>query len=298
MLKAAIKDWKTKPLGELLDVQNGYAFASEQFSKNGGMPLIRIRDLKGGRETEVRFEGDFDEKYVVKSGDLLIGMDGEFRCHKWQGPDALLNQRVCRLIDFSPEVLPEFVFHGVNPHLKVIEDNTPFVTVRHLSARKIKEIDFAYPSLSEQCRVVARIKECMERVEVIERFRKEAIEEIDATLPSLLNETFLNLAETYELVEIGDVAAETRYGTSRKCSTTPKGTAILRIPNVAKGFVNFDNLKYCLLEAKELKYLTLKKGDLLFVRTNGSRDLVGRCAIYEGNGDNQEHGFASYLINR
>ena len=32
------------------------------------------------------------------------------------------------------------------------------------------------------------------------------------------------------------------------------------------------------------------------MRTNGSRDLVGRCAIYEGTGDDLEHAFASYLI--
>jgi len=188
---------------------------------------------------------------------------------------------------------PEYLFFLLNNEAFWIRGGSaqPFVKIKDSLNQKIP-----LPPIEEQHRIVSRIKECMERVEEIERLRKQAIEEIDATLPSLLNETFLNLTEAYEMVEIGDVAAETRYGTSRKCSTIPKGTAILRIPNVAKGFVNFDNIKYCSLEAKELKYLTLKKGDLLFVRTNGSRDLVGRCAIYEGNGDNQEHGFASYLI--
>ena len=292
----APKGWKTKPIGQLLDVQNGYAFASEQFSQSSGKPLIRIRDLKNGHQTEINYQGEYDEKFVVHAGDLLIGMDGEFRCYQWKGIDALLNQRVCRLVDFADEIIPEFVLFGVNSHLKVIEENTPFVTVRHLSAKKVKAIDFAYPSTDEQHRIVAHIKECMERVEEIEGLRAETVSEAEATLPSLLNESFLDLFENYDMAEIGDMTAETRYGTSRKCSTTPKGAPILRIPNVAGGFVNFNNLKYCSLDAKEHQKLSLQKGDLLFVRTNGSRDLVGRCAIYEGNGTNQSHGFASYLI--
>ncbi len=40
--------------------------------------------------------------------------------------------------------------------------------------------------------------------------------------------------------------------------------------------------------------MKLKIGDILFVRTNGVRDLVGRCAIYQGNPENSL--FASYLI--
>ncbi|MDD3813125.1 MAG: restriction endonuclease subunit S [Desulfocapsaceae bacterium] len=180
------KGWETKSLENLLDIQNGYAFASDRFSNDRGMPLIRIRDLKGGYGTVVRFDGEFDDNFVVKSGDLLIGMDGEFRCYKWQGPDALLNQRVCRLIDFSDELLPDFVLFGINPHLKVIEKNTPFVTVRHLSAKKIKSIDFSYPPLDEQRRIVARIKECMERVEELEGLRAEAMRERDYLLESLI----------------------------------------------------------------------------------------------------------------
>lgn len=52
-----------------LEVQNGYAFDSERFNSTKGMPLIRIRSLKVGRETETRFDGDYDKKYVVQAGE-------------------------------------------------------------------------------------------------------------------------------------------------------------------------------------------------------------------------------------
>src|ERR1039458_4125069 len=100
--------WQTKPLGDVLEVQNGFAFDSEGFNSSKGMPLIRIRSLKAGVETETRFSGDYDKKYVVKAGDLLIGMDGEFGCYEWKGTPALLNPRVCRLHKFPCVVIRRF----------------------------------------------------------------------------------------------------------------------------------------------------------------------------------------------
>ena len=64
--------WATVKLGELLDVQNGYAFNSKQFSSEGEMPLIRIRDLKAGLDTKTRYTGEYDDKYIVKKGDLFF----------------------------------------------------------------------------------------------------------------------------------------------------------------------------------------------------------------------------------
>jgi type I restriction enzyme S subunit len=288
--------WKVRKLGDILDVQNGFAFDSELFSKDAGTPLIRIRDLKGGNGTEVRFAGEYDSRFVVHAGDLLIGMDGEFCCYEWTGQDALLNQRVCRLIGFSDELEPAFVKWGINPHLKAIEDRTPFVTVKHLSSKAIKHIEFAYPAREEQSRIVARIKECMDRVDEIEQLRSESLAEAEAVLPSVLHGVFEAQAGKSETKSIGELAIETRYGTSNKCHTNPEGVPILRIPNVAAGMVNFENLKYCDLPADERRRLLLEDGDLLFVRTNGSRDLVGRCAIFTRPDDQAAFAYASYLI--
>jgi len=136
----------------------------------------------------------------------------------------------------------------------------------------------------------------MERVEEIERLRAKSIVEVAAALPSLLNETFNGLKTFSKPMTIDSAALETRYGTSQKCHVRGDGDPILRIPNVAGGFVNFNDLKYCLLSDREFKRVELRDGDLLFVRTNGSRDLVGRCAVYRSDDKIKRCGFASYLI--
>lgn len=122
--------WELARIGDLLTIQNGFAFDSKQFSESKGVPLIRIRDLKGGQKTETNYTGPFDKRYRVKASDLLIGMDGEFGCFEWRGGDALLNQRVCRLEGFSEQLEPKFLFYGINKYLKEIEDATTYTTVK------------------------------------------------------------------------------------------------------------------------------------------------------------------------
>ena len=89
-------DWKYVKLGEICDVQNGYAFDSSHFTSSKiGMPLIRIRDILRGY-SETYTDEKYDQSYIVRKGDVLIGMDGDFNVGEWKSEDALLNQRVCR----------------------------------------------------------------------------------------------------------------------------------------------------------------------------------------------------------
>ncbi len=88
--------WGRVLLGDIATIQNGFPFKSSQFTKDEGTPLIRIRDV-GADSTDTNYVGDYDPAFVVEAGDLLIGMDGDFNCARWRGPNGLLNQRVCRV---------------------------------------------------------------------------------------------------------------------------------------------------------------------------------------------------------
>jgi len=184
--------WEVKTLGEVLEVQNGFAFNSKEFSDTEGKPLIRIRDLKNGKQTKVKYTGEYDERFVVTSGDLLIGMDGEFRCYQWKGDDALLNQRVCRLQGFSKEVFANFLFYGLNKYLEDIEAVTAFTTVKHISSKQIKEIKFPLPPLTEQKRIVAVLDDAFagidQAIENTEAARTAAQEVFDSNLNAIFTQ--------------------------------------------------------------------------------------------------------------
>lgn len=217
--------WKRKPLGSILSILNGYAFDAKAFSFETGTPLIRIRDLKNGATTQTNFDGPYDQRYVVKAGGFLIGMDGEFGCFEWHGPDALLNQRVCKLHSFSAEIDPKFLFYGINKHLKEIEDNTTFTTVKHLSSKQIAKIDFAFPPLDEQRRIVAVLDKAFAGIAtatanaqknltnaraLFESYANDAFEELALAAvkrPSLETLTEAKSGITYGVVKPGDIGS-------------------------------------------------------------------------------------------
>jgi type I restriction enzyme S subunit len=157
-LLAIHKTWKRIPLKEIAHVQNGFAFKSSLFTKSEGMPLIRIRDISNGK-TQHFYSGDYDEDYVVRRGDILVGMDGDFNCSEWEGSDGLLNQRVCRIILNSEHYSKKFLLYVLQPYLNAINQETSSVTVKHLSSRTIEEIPLPFPPLPEQHRIVAKIEE-------------------------------------------------------------------------------------------------------------------------------------------
>lgn len=176
--------WDMLPLGECINVLSGFAFKSALFSASEGMPLIRIRDVTRGR-TETYYTGEYVQKFVIKKGDILVGMDGEFNVARWPGPDALMNQRVCKITPDTSHICKEYLYHFLPQQLKMIEDRTPFVTVKHLSARTIKSIETPLPPLSEQKRIAA----ILDKADGIRRKRKAALDMAD----EFLRATFLDM---------------------------------------------------------------------------------------------------------
>ena len=138
-----------KKLSELCDIQYGYAFDSKAFTKDNRYPQIaRIRDVKRGY-SENYYNGQYPEEYVLSSGDLLIGMDGEFNIARWKVDGALLNQRVCKIVA-KDNIDEEFLRFALSKALKIIEARTSFATVKHLSAKELNKLEIPVPSYAEQ----------------------------------------------------------------------------------------------------------------------------------------------------
>jgi type I restriction enzyme S subunit len=248
--------WQTRKLGELLQIQNGYAFDSKKFSPSGEMPLIRIRDLKTGIDTETKYSGDYDEKYVVRSGDFLIGMDGEFGCYEWKGKPALLNQRVCRLQDFDTALLPRFLFYGVNSHLKEIEDITGFTTVKHISSRQILDIDFPSPPFSEQQRIVSILDAAFDGIATAKAKAEQNLLNARALFESHLQSVFTQRGEGWVEKKLSDVCAIT------STLVDPRKDAFLDLTHVGAG--NIESQTGAFVDLKTAKEEGLISGKFLF----------------------------------
>ncbi len=146
-LLAKHESWDRIELGDACKILNGFPFKSSLFNKSEGFPVIRIRDIATSL-TKTFYAGDFPLEYVVTKGDLLIGMDGNFRCFEWLGSDAGLNQRVCKITADEKILHRQFLLYGLNGYLKAIQDVTSSVTVGHLSSRDVQRISFPIPPLA------------------------------------------------------------------------------------------------------------------------------------------------------
>ena len=177
--------WEYKKLGEVCDVQNGFAFNSKLFgSEPIGMPLIRIRDIKRGF-SETYTSESCGEEFIVSNGDCLIGMDGDFNVGIWKGGTALLNQRVCKLIP-SDKVSLKFLYYYIPERLNEINSKTVFTTVKHLSSKQIKEIGVPDISLSEQKRIVSYLDSTFAKIEAVAKNAEESLNQAKALFQSAL----------------------------------------------------------------------------------------------------------------
>jgi type I restriction enzyme S subunit len=157
-LLAKHASWARVNLGEVVSILSGAPFDASLFSNAKGHPLVRIRDVREG-STTTGYAGNFDEAFRVDTGDLLVGMDGDFHCAIWRSGAALLNQRVCKLTADERFVDRRFLAFALPGYLSTINANTPSITVKHLSSRTIAEIELALPPRDEQSRIVAKLDE-------------------------------------------------------------------------------------------------------------------------------------------
>lgn len=92
-------------------------------------------------------------------------MDGDFRVARWAGRDALLNQRVCRVLPTTSLYDDRFLVLCLQPYLNAVNAVTSSVTVKHLSSKTIKELPLPLPPTNEQRRIVERIEAMFDEID-------------------------------------------------------------------------------------------------------------------------------------
>jgi type I restriction enzyme S subunit len=153
-------NWERVPLALVADILNGAPFDSALFNNSEGMPLARIRDVLTG-DTSTYYTGTYEDTYIIRHGDLLVGMDGDFNSGFWGVRPALLNQRVCKITPIEQHYDKRLLSLALPGYLAAINANTPSVTVKHLSSKTIGEIELPLPPRAEQTRIVAKLEELL-----------------------------------------------------------------------------------------------------------------------------------------
>jgi|SRR5579884_754219 len=160
---------------------------------------------------------------------------------------------------------------------------------------QVRDMPILVAPSAEQQRIVAAIEEEFSQIDAgvtaLERARKNLRRMRAAVLESLLVAGDQN---PWPNADLGSVLWKGRYGTSTKCGYEGHGLPVIRIPNVQSGAIDLSDMKRAMDESVDLSGALVAEDDVLIIRTNGSRTLIGRAAVV--GPQSEPMAFASYLI--
>ncbi|NUQ86604.1 MAG: restriction endonuclease subunit S [Anaerolineales bacterium] len=201
-----------------------------------------------------------------------------------------------------------FLMHYLN--IFDYHDYVTGTTRLKLNQGRMRVFPIPLPPLPEQERIVSRIEELFSDLEAgvaaLERVRA-GLRRYKASVLKAACEGMLlkdeggwvkdesKLPEGWKWVTLEELSSDANYGTSQKCDYNENEFPVVRIPNIISGNIELSDLKFAIDGSGLRDKDSLAPGDLLIVRTNGSRDLIGKSALIRRPLEKQLY-FASYLI--
>lgn len=197
----------------------------------------------------------------------------------------------------------EYLYWYLKSIKHILEAKASGTTFLELSAKKAGEVEIPLPPINEQQRIVNRIESLFAKLDRAKELIENTLAQFEQNKMAILHKAFtgeltakwrkennIDLSSWKEKT-IDELCTSLKYGTSKK--SKPEGSVVvLRMGNLQNGEIDWSNLMYTDDKEDIEKYL-LKKGDVLFNRTNGSADLIGKTSIYRGE---YPAIYAGYLI--
>lgn len=259
-------------LGDVATYVNGYAFKPSDYS-DSGLPIVRIQNLTGNAYRTNRYEGTLPEKFAIQDGDILISWSASLGVFEWNQGPAWLNQHIFRVVFNKAMIDKRFFVHQARFLIQKSQNLAHGATMKHLTKKVFETLPFLYLGLNNQI----TIAEQLDALDTQINRAKRQIRFLDNLAKSRFVEMFLN--SSWPIATIGECSMDIHYGTSEKASTEGE-YVYLRMNNMGDdGSLDLSDIKRITLEGKALSNCLVRKGDLLFNRTN-SREKVGKTCVF------------------
>ncbi len=265
-------------LGDVATYINGYAFKPEDRGVVG-LPIIRIQDLTGSAYDLGFYDGDYPKRIEINDGDVLISWSASLGVYVWNGGRALLNQHIFKVQFDKADIDKRYFVYAVRQKLAELTMKTHGATMKHIVKKDFEETSIPYPSQKKQIEIGINL----DKIANIIAARKQQLELLDELVKARFVEMFgdpIKNPKGWKVVTIGDVVTEVRYGTSKPAVEGGK-YPYLRMNNLTvEGHLDLNDLKYIDISDDEIEKCVVRKGDVLFNRTN-SIELVGKTAVFD-----------------
>ena len=310
------ENWCWTRITVITDILNGFAFKSQHYS-SAGIRIIRITNVQDGfiqDKKPVYYPLESQKEitpFMLKDGDFLMSLTGNVgrvAIIDASFLPAALNQRVaCLRIKSEDSVRKEYIFYFclqkqfVSDCIKSAKGSAQL----NMSTEWLKEYPIPLPPFAEQQRIVDRIESLFAKLDEAKEKTQAVLDSFETRKAAILHKAFTGELtakwreehdvgmESWEKKRLSDVVTEFKYGTSEKSDYNNKGIPVLRIPNIGDDGIDLSDIKY-LNHRNVDSESQIHEGEILIIRSNGSRDLVGKAVLVPELGC--EYAYASFLI--
>ena len=220
----------------------------------------------------------------IKKGDILfcsIGRMGDMYIIPEDPKGWDINESVFAFT-LNTEIVRQKYFYYIFKHqdtLDFLNQNSSGSTFKSIKMNQLKRMLFKLPPLEEQDRIISLLDSLCSIIEA----RQQQLQRLD----ELVKARFVEMFGAYPLNPMGwkkgiirDVVADVRYGSSRPAVDGGK-YPYLRMNNITYGGeLDLSDVKRIDVPENELGKCTVRRGDVLFNRTN-SKELVGKTCVYD-----------------
>ncbi len=272
-------------LGEIATYINGYPFKPSDWSDTG-IPIIRIQNLTGNAYQANRYNGEYNAKYEVNKGDVLISWSASLGVYVWNGEKAVLNQHIFKVVFDKVDVDKSFFLHQVEHLLKNAAQQAHGATMKHLTKPIFDALPFYLPTIKEQ----KNIARALDVIDLLIQKRNQQLQKLDKLVKSRFIEMFGDMASNpmgWKESTVGEECYYIKDGPhkSPKYLDTADGIPFISTRNVVNGYgIDWSTAKYI---SKEDYYECVKKchpekGDILYSKggTTGIAKLVDTNRLF------------------
>ena len=273
-------NWRRSKLKYLGEYINGYAFKPADWSSKGHQ-IIRIQDLTGSNSGEPNyFDGILDEKYHVVNGDILVSWAATLDAFVWKKEDGWLNQHIFKAVPNEKIVKGYFLWL-----LKVAMDNMNNddkhgIVMQHVTIGLFNNYVVPLAPYTEQQAIADYLDKTCSKIDEIIAEAKASINEYEKLKQATIDENMFGYDSVHiKLRQLGSLKNGLNFSHSDDVANIKfLGVGCFK-DNMILSKVNDFADEHIDFEISE-EYL-LSNGDIVFVRSNGSKELVGRSIMVE-----------------
>ena len=182
------KGWKKTTLGEIATYVNGRAFKPIEWSKTG-IPIVRIQNLNNPNAEYNYYDGNIEEKYHIRNGDLLFAWSASLGAYIWKGKYAFLNQHIFKVLP-KENIDKTFIYYLLDKVTNELYAKAHGSGMVHVTKGKFEATSVNIPPFETQQAIVNKIESLFDEIDEGIGRLKTAAQQIQQYRQSLLKNAF------------------------------------------------------------------------------------------------------------